>query len=91
MVKLSEDLPFKREEYAKEIPSEWHSASSDNGLLSAFVMQSSSSSKKNSDFELYTRINQAGEAYMAKSITNQSHTEAPTSKKAMSVVKNHLL
>ncbi|KAF2714406.1 hypothetical protein K504DRAFT_367530 [Pleomassaria siparia CBS 279.74] len=90
MMMPSDDLPIKREHYAKEILV-WMALSFFRHWFGQKIIYEKGSNCDDGGFELYTTIGRAGEAYMDKSIINQFHTKAPMTKKAMNVLENHLL
>jgi hypothetical protein len=85
-----EDLPIKREAYAKDILV-WMALSFFRHWIGQRLIMDKGRHSSDCGFELYNAIGTAGDAYMDKSVINQFHTKFPMTKKAMNVLENHLL
>ncbi|RMZ69538.1 Aldo keto reductase [Pyrenophora seminiperda CCB06] len=85
-----EDLPIKREAYAKDILV-WMALTFFRHWVGQRLNMEKGYHGDDCGYELYKQIGTAGEAYMDKSIINQFHTRFPMTKKAMNVLENHLL
>jgi hypothetical protein len=85
-----DDLPIKREQYAKDVLV-WMALCFFRHWLAQQIVSEKGSLALDGGFKLYTEIGRAGEAYMDKSTINQFHTKAPMTKKAINVLENHLL
>jgi len=85
-----EDLPVKREAYAKDILV-WMALSFYRHYLNQRLNTEQGRLAKDSGYALYKQLGTAGEAYMDKSVINQFHTKFPMTKKALNVLENHLL
>lgn len=86
----SQDLPVKREEYAKDILV-WIALCFFRHWLSQRIISEKGSAAPDGGYELYKQLGDAGEAYMDKTVINQFHGKFPMTKKAMNVCENHLL
>lgn len=85
-----EDLPIKREAYAKDILV-WMALSFWRHWVGQRLIMGKGYHSVDCGYELYKQIGAAGEAYMDKSVINQFHTRFPMTKKALNVLENHLL
>ncbi|KAI4667420.1 uncharacterized protein J4E79_002107 [Alternaria viburni] len=85
-----EDLPIKREAYAKDILV-WIALTFFRHWIGQRLIMDKGRHAPDCGFELYKAIGTAGESYMDKSVINQFHTKFPMTKKAMNVLENHLL
>lgn len=85
-----EDLPIKREAYAKDILV-WMALSFWRHWVGQRLIMDKGYHNIDCGYELYKQIGTAGEAYMDKSVINQFHTRFPMTKKALNVLENHLL
>jgi len=85
-----EDLPIKREAYAKDILV-WMALTFFRHWIGQRLIMEKGRHSQDCGFELYKQIGVAGESYMDKSVINQFHTKFPMTKKAMNVLENHLL
>jgi hypothetical protein len=90
MAQPTDDIPIKREEYAKEILV-WMALSFFRHWLGQRIIMEKGSAAPDGGYELYSQIGRSGEAYMDKVILNQFHQKFPMTKKAMNVLENHLL
>ncbi|KAH9861428.1 hypothetical protein J1614_011174 [Plenodomus biglobosus] len=84
-----EDLPIKREAYAKDILV-WMALSFYRHWVGQRLITEQGRLAKDCGFALYKSLGAAGEAYMDKSVINQFHTKFPMTKKALNVLENHL-
>ncbi|KAI8937943.1 hypothetical protein NX059_005626 [Plenodomus lindquistii] len=84
-----EELPIKREAYAKDILV-WMALSFFRHWVGQRLITEQGRLAKDSGFALYKCLGTAGEAYMDKSVINQFHTKFPMTKKALNVLENHL-
>ncbi|KAF2028291.1 hypothetical protein EK21DRAFT_114059 [Setomelanomma holmii] len=85
-----DDLPIKREAYAKDILV-WMALTFFRHWIGQRLIMEKDRHSLDCGYELYKQIGTAGEAYMDKSVINQFHTKFPMTKKAMNVLENHLL
>jgi hypothetical protein len=85
-----EDLPIKREAYAKDILV-WMALTFFRHWIGQRLILEKGRHSLDCGYELYKQIGEAGESYMDKSVINQFHTRFPMTKKAMNVLENHLL
>ncbi|KAH7081362.1 hypothetical protein BKA63DRAFT_588788 [Paraphoma chrysanthemicola] len=85
-----DDLPIKREAYAKDILV-WMALTFFRHWIGQRLIMEKGRHSLDCGYELYKQIGTAGEAYMDKSVINQFHTKFPMTKKAMNVLENHLL
>jgi hypothetical protein len=85
-----DDLPIKREAYAKDILV-WMALTFFRQWVSQRLILEKGRHALDCGYELYKQIGTAGESYMDKSVINQFHTKFPMTKKAMNVLENHLL
>ncbi|KAF1941377.1 hypothetical protein EJ02DRAFT_377829 [Clathrospora elynae] len=85
-----EDLPIKREAYAKDILV-WMALTFFRHWIGQRLIMEKGRSSMDCGYELYDQIGMAGESYMDKSVINQFHSKFPMTKKAMNVLENHLL
>jgi hypothetical protein len=85
-----DDLPIKREAYAKDILV-WMALTFFRHWIGQRLIMEKGRHSLDCGYELYKQIGTAGEAYMDKSVINQFHTKFPMTKKAMNVCENHLL
>ncbi|KAF1848640.1 uncharacterized protein K460DRAFT_334981 [Cucurbitaria berberidis CBS 394.84] len=85
-----DDLPIKREAYAKDILI-WMALSFFRQWIAQHLNMEEGRHSQDCGYGLYKQIGTAGESYMDKSIINQFHTHFPMTKKAMNVLENHLL
>jgi hypothetical protein len=86
----AEDLPIKREAYAKDILV-WMALTFFRHWIGQRLILEKGRHALDCGYELYKAIGTAGESYMDKSVINQFHTKFPMTKKAMNVLENHLL
>jgi hypothetical protein len=86
----AEDLPIKREAYAKDILV-WMALTFFRHWFGQRLILEKGRHALDCGYELYKTIGTAGESYMDKSVINQFHTKFPMTKKAMNVLENHLL
>ncbi|KAF2846761.1 hypothetical protein T440DRAFT_457845 [Plenodomus tracheiphilus IPT5] len=84
-----DDLPIKREAYAKDILV-WMALSWYRHWVGQRLITEQGRLAKDSGYALYKNLGTAGEAYMDKSVINQFHTKFPMTKKALNVVENHV-
>jgi hypothetical protein len=85
-----EDLPIKREAFAKDILV-WMALTFFRHWIGQRLIMERGRHSADCGYELYKQIGTAGESYMDKSVINQFHTKFPMTKKAMNVLENHLL
>jgi hypothetical protein len=85
-----EDLPIKREAYAKDILV-WLALTFFRHWVGQRLILKKGRDAPDCGYELYTQIGTAGDSYMDKNVINQFHTRFPMTKKAMNVLENHLL
>jgi hypothetical protein len=85
-----EDLPIKREAFAKDILV-WMALTFFRHWIGQRLIMEKGRHSADCGYELYKQIGTAGESYMDKSVINQFHTKFPMTKKAMNVLENHLL
>lgn len=85
-----DDLPIKREAYAKDILV-WMALTFFRHWIGQRMIMDKGRHSQDCGYELYKQIGTAGESYMDKSVINQFHTKFPMTKKAMNVLENHLL
>jgi len=85
-----EDLPIKREAYAKDILV-WMALTFFRHWVGQHLITDKGHHGTDCGYELYKQIGTAGDAYMDKSVINQFHTKFPMTKKALNVLENHLL
>jgi hypothetical protein len=85
-----DDLPIKREAYAKDILV-WMALTFFRHWIGQRLIMEKGRHAMDCGYELYKQIGTAGESYMDKSVINQFHTRFPMTKKAMNVLENHLL
>jgi hypothetical protein len=85
----SEDLPIKRESYAKDILV-WMALTFFRHWLSQRVITGKGCDAPDCGYDLFFTLGTGGDAYMDKAIINQFHTRFPMTKKAMNVLENHL-
>jgi hypothetical protein len=85
-----DDLPIKREAYAKDILV-WMALTFFRHWIGQRLIMEKGRLAPDGGYELYKQIGTAGESYMDKSVINQFHTRFPMTKKAMNVLENHLL
>ncbi|KAL6710471.1 phospholipid-translocating ATPase rsb1 [Coniothyrium glycines] len=85
-----DDLPIKREAYAKDILV-WLALTFYRHWIGQRLIMEKGRQGSDCGYELYRQIGTGGEAYMDKSVINQFHTRFPMTKKAMHVLENHLL
>jgi hypothetical protein len=86
----AEDLPIKREAYAKDILV-WMALTFFRHWVGQRLILEKGRHAMDCGYELYKAIGTVGEACMDKSVLNQFHTKFPMTKKAMNVLENHLL
>lgn len=86
----AEDLPIKREAYAKDILV-WMALTFFRHWVGQRLIMEKGRHAPDCGYELYKQIGTAGESYMDKTVINQFHTRFPMTKKAMNVLENHLL
>ncbi|KAF1836385.1 hypothetical protein BDW02DRAFT_241870 [Decorospora gaudefroyi] len=85
----ADDLPIKREVYAKDILV-WMALTFFRHWVGQRLIMEKGRHAPDGGYELYKQIGTAGESYMDKSVLNQFHTRFPMTKKAMNVLENHL-
>lgn len=85
----SEDLPIKREAYAKDILV-WMALTFFRHWVSQRLITGHGRDAPDCGYELFFVLGAGGDAYMDKSVLNQFHTRFPVTKKAMNVLENHL-
>lgn len=85
----SEDLPIKRESYAKDILV-WMALTFFRHWVSQRLVTGKGRDAQDCGYDLYYALGQGGDTYMDKSVINQFHTRFPMTKKAMNVLENHL-
>lgn len=85
-----DDLPIKREAYAKDILV-WMALTFFRHWIGQRLIMEKGRHSPDCGFELYKQIGTGGESYMDKTVINQFHTKFPMTKKAMNVLENHLL
>jgi hypothetical protein len=85
-----EDLPIKREAFAKDILV-WMALTFFRHWVGQRLIMERGRNSADCGYELYKQIGTAGDSYMDKSVINQFHTKFPMTKKAMNVLENHLL
>ncbi|CAN9355727.1 unnamed protein product [Alternaria alternata] len=85
-----EDLPIKREAFAKDILV-WMALTFFRHWIGQRLIMERGRHSADCGYELYKQIGTGGESYMDKSVINQFHTKFPMTKKAMNVLENHLL
>ncbi|KAH7378264.1 hypothetical protein BKA66DRAFT_421489 [Pyrenochaeta sp. MPI-SDFR-AT-0127] len=85
-----EDLPIKREAYAKDILV-WMALTFFRHWVGQRLIMEKGRHGIDCGYELYKQIGTAGECYMDKSVINQFHVKFPMTKKAINVLENHLL
>ena len=85
----SEDLPIKRESYAKDILV-WMALTFFRHWVSQRLITGKGRDAPDCGYDLFFAIGTGGDAYMDKSVINQFHTRFPMTKKAMNVLENHL-
>jgi hypothetical protein len=85
----SEDLPIKREAYAKDVLV-WMALTFFRHWVSQRLTTGKGRDASDCGFELFFSFGAGGDAYMDKSVINQFHTRFPITKKAMNVLENHL-
>ncbi|KAH6643617.1 RTA1 like protein-domain-containing protein [Boeremia exigua] len=85
----SEDLPIKRESYAKDILV-WMALTFFRHWVSQRLVTGHGRDASDCGYDLYSALGAGGDAYMDKSVINQFHTRFPVTKKGMNVLENHL-
>lgn len=85
----SEDLPIKRESYAKDILV-WMALTFFRHWVSQRLITGKGRDALDCGFDLFSALGTGGDTYMDKSVINQFHTRFPMTKKAMNVLENHL-
>jgi hypothetical protein len=85
----SEDLPIKRESYAKDILV-WMALTFFRHWVSQRLITGKGRDAPDCGFDLFYALGEGGDTYMDKSVMNQFHTRFPVTKKAMNVLENHL-
>lgn len=85
----SEDLPIKRESYAKDILV-WMALTFFRHWVSQRLVTGKGRDAPDCGFALFSSLSAGGDAYMDKSVMNQFHTRFPVTKKGMNVLENHL-
>ncbi|KAJ4383602.1 phospholipid-translocating ATPase rsb1 [Didymella sp. IMI 355093] len=85
----SEDLPIKRESYAKDILV-WMALTFFRHWVSQRLITGKGRDAPDCGFDLFYALGEGGDTYMDKSVINQFHTRFPITKKAMNVLENHL-
>lgn len=85
-----EELPIKREAFAKDILV-WMALTFFRHWIAQRLIMEKGRHSVDCGYELYKQIGTAGESYMDKTVINQFHTKFPMTKKAINVLENHLL
>ncbi|KAF2748232.1 hypothetical protein M011DRAFT_525878 [Sporormia fimetaria CBS 119925] len=85
-----QNLPIRREEYAKDILV-WLALSFFRHWLTQSIILEKGCHAADSGYKLYSQLGQAGDAYMDRQVISQFHSKFPMTKKAMNVLENHLL
>jgi hypothetical protein len=85
----SEDLPIKREFYAKDILV-WMALTFFRHWVSQRLITGKGRDAPDCGYDLFFALGTGGDTYMDKSVINQFHTRFPMTKKAMNVLENHL-
>lgn len=85
----SEDLPIKRESYAKDILV-WMALTFFRHWVSQRLITGKGRDASDGGYELFSALGTGGDTYMDKSVINQFHTRFPMTKKAVNVLENHL-
>jgi hypothetical protein len=85
----SEDLPIKRESYAKDILV-WMALTFFRHWVSQRLITGKGRDASDCGYDLFSSLGAGGDTYMDKSVINQFHTRFPMTKKAMNVLENHL-
>jgi hypothetical protein len=85
----SEELPIKREAYARDILV-WMALTFFRQWVSQRLLVGRGRDAPDGGYELYTLLGAGGDRYMDKTVVNQFHTHFPMTKKAMNVLENHL-
>ncbi|KAL5386915.1 hypothetical protein DPSP01_003931 [Paraphaeosphaeria sporulosa] len=84
-----EDLPVKREEYAKDILI-WMALCWFRQWLAHKIIANKGYNADDGGFSLYEAIGAGGDAYMDKAVLSQFHAMFPITKKALNVIENHV-
>lgn len=85
----SEDVPIKREAYAKDILV-WMALTFFRHWVSQRMVTGKGRDAPDCGYDLFNSLGTGGDLYMDKSVMNQFHTYFPMTKKAMNVLENHL-
>ncbi|KAF2631508.1 hypothetical protein BU25DRAFT_454948 [Macroventuria anomochaeta] len=85
----SEDLPIKRESYAKDILV-WMALTFFRHWVSQRLVTGKGRDASDCGYDLFSALGTGGDGYMDKFVINQFHTRFPMTKKAMNVLENHL-
>ncbi|KAJ4374937.1 phospholipid-translocating ATPase rsb1 [Neocucurbitaria cava] len=86
----ADDLPIKREAYAKDILI-WMALTFYRHWVGQRLINDKGRHAPDSGYDLYKALGTGGDAYMGKAVTNQFHVKFPMTKKAMNVLENHVL
>ncbi|KAF1970952.1 hypothetical protein BU23DRAFT_537123 [Bimuria novae-zelandiae CBS 107.79] len=90
MAMPKEDIPIKREEYAKDILV-WMALTWFRHWFGQRIIAGKGYFADDGGYALYKAIGAGGDAYMDKAILTQFHGMFPITKKALNVLENHLL
>lgn len=85
----SEDLPIKRESYAKDVLV-WMALTFFRHWVSQRLITGKGRDAPDCGYDLFFALGTGGDTYMDRSVINQFHTRFPMTKKAMNVLENHL-
>lgn len=85
----SEDFPIKRDAYAKDI-FVWMALSFFRHWVGQRLLMDKGRHAADCGYSLYKSIGLGGEAYMDRAVLQQFHAKFPMTKKAMTVIENHL-
>jgi hypothetical protein len=90
MAAPSDDVPIKREVYARDILV-WMALTFFRHWLAQRLMLDKGRTAPDGGFELYRQLGAGGDAYMDRSVIVQFHSRFPMTKKALNVLENHVL
>jgi hypothetical protein len=90
MAQPTDDVPVKREDYARDI-FVWMALCFFRHFFGQRIILEKGSAASDGGYELYRRLGTGGEEYMNKDVMNQFHQTFPMTKKAMNVLENHLM
>ncbi|KAF3010850.1 hypothetical protein E8E13_008969 [Curvularia kusanoi] len=85
----SEELPIKRESYARDILV-WMALTFFRHWITQRILTGKGRDAPDCGFDLFTALGAGGNHYMDKTVMNQFHAKFPMTKKAMNVLENHL-